>query len=227
MSATPYAEAAVSTDAEDLLSSLMGIVSAHIVADDLGEPTEIHILAAPDLHPKRVVRNVESALCAGLGLEVDRRIISVARMRDDQPAPAAQDETRSAPHLPRLEFVRYSASREAMRECACEVVLRAGGTELVGRATGADTLGGRAETAAAAVFDALARLRPGTLVLEGAVIVESRGERYVVVAAAGVEGRHPVPLAGAARLTRSPEEAAILACLQATNRWNQVGLTGP
>src|SRR5687767_7318496 len=64
--------------AERLLTALAGVVSARAVADDVGRICEIHILANPDLHPKQIVRNVESALSAGLGVVVDRRIVSVA-----------------------------------------------------------------------------------------------------------------------------------------------------
>ena len=75
----------VIADAERLLASLTGVVSAHVVAGPEGTLREIHVLATPDLHPKQVVRNVESALSAGLGIHIDRRIVSVAQVRPDAP----------------------------------------------------------------------------------------------------------------------------------------------
>lgn len=227
-------------DAEQLLRALAGVVSAHIVIDGTGQMAEIHILASPDLHPKQVVRNVESALSAGLGIEVDRRIVSVAQIRSelasappgsagavelvtrigdeqapmDPPAPAADTETN------RLEYVRYQSRRDAER-CTCEVVLRSGGEEISGTGTGPDTEAGRAEAAARAVFGAIMRARPRLRIeLEGAVISNSRGQDYVIVSAHTLLERATLPLAGAAALGRSPEEAAILAALQATNRWS-------
>jgi len=56
-------------DAERLLRSLTGIVSAHVGTDRNGVINEIHVLAAADMQAKRVVRNVESALSAGLGIQ--------------------------------------------------------------------------------------------------------------------------------------------------------------
>jgi hypothetical protein len=76
---------------EQLLTSLAGIVSARIVTGIDGRLEEIHILATDELQPKQVVRNVESALSAGLGLRVDRRIISVAQLREDAVEVAVQE----------------------------------------------------------------------------------------------------------------------------------------
>jgi hypothetical protein len=224
--------------AERLLGSLAGIVSAHVIRDTGGEIVEIHVLSTPELHPKQVVRNVESALSAGLGIEIDRRIVSVAQIRtprDDtaptlllpvgpapmgvdvpQPIPAAPHETAST----RLEYVHYQSRRDAER-CACEVTLRDGERQITGSGTGPDTAGGRAEAAARALLDAVERARPDLrLHLDGAIISTSRGRSFVIVGAHALLDRETISLAGAAPLARSPEEAAILATLQATNRWS-------
>lgn len=233
-------------DAQRLLGSLAGVVSAHVVADATGDIVEIHILSSADLHPKQIVRNVESALSAGLGLTVDRRIVSVAQIRADveanghgrgQTLRTAHEElweameeagegreppTRAAPDAsgPRLEFVRFQSRRDAER-CVCDVVLRAGDDEVAGSGFGPDTAAGRAEAAARAVFDGIGAVRPELrLDLEAAVISTSRGRDFVIVAARAVLDRDAIRLAGAAPLARSPEEAAILAALQATNRWS-------
>ncbi len=231
--------------AEELLASLAGIVSAHVVADDTGRLVEIHILCTPDIHPKQVVRNVESALTAGLGLHIDRRVVSVAQIRSSLTAEGEADEEDLSPALgalvgdegepaqspgdrqpapestpARVEFVRFEARRDA-EYCTCDVTLIAHGREIIGTSSGADTAPGRAEAAARAVFNALEQARPDLrLELEGAVIAAARGANYVIVAAHALLDRNTVPLAGAAPLARSPEEAAILAALQATNRWS-------
>ena len=59
--------------AENLLTSLEGILSARVVTTPLGEVSEVHILAQAGLAPKQLVRNIESALLAQLGLKVDHR----------------------------------------------------------------------------------------------------------------------------------------------------------
>ena len=231
-------------DAESLLAALEGIVSAHIVRDDTGRMAEIHVLATPDLHPKQVVRNVESALSAGLGVEVDRRIVSVAQIRTETAGggageggapeeeggavgtPAPEEEGgvagRSAPEAPgRVEYVRHEARRDAGR-CVCDVVVRSEVGEVKGQGAGPATEAGRAEAAARALFDALALARPeARLELEGAAVSRAGGRTFVIVSAHALLERDSVHLAGAAAVRRSPEEAGILAALQASNRWSQ------
>ena len=56
--------------AENLLTSLDGVLSARVVVSPVGEILEIHVLAQAGLAPKQVVRNVESALLAQLGVKV-------------------------------------------------------------------------------------------------------------------------------------------------------------
>jgi hypothetical protein len=231
-------------DAEALLGALAGIVSAHIVRDATGRMAEIHVLATSEHHPKQVVRNVESALSAGLGIEVDRRIVSVAQIRTettngyrDEPAASvagtdtaealavepdagATPDSEQEPEPARLEYVRFSARRDA-EQCICDVILRTDREEVTGTGRGPDTKLGRAEAAARAVFDAIGHARPEVrLVLEGAALSSSRGRQYVIVSAHTLLDRETVPLAGAAVVSRSPEEAAILAALQASNRWS-------
>src|SRR5688572_4042393 len=69
-------------DAERLLLSLPGVVSARVVARPGGEVEEIHLLTTMEVKPKQTVRNVESALLASLDLHVDHRKISVAQTQD-------------------------------------------------------------------------------------------------------------------------------------------------
>lgn len=222
--------------AERLLSSLAGILSARVVADRQGRIEEIHVLADPSLHPKQVVRNVESALRAGLGIEVDRRVVSVAQVRSGDRLPeglapataggstaAAQPRTGSAPQVPgqqRFVFVGFDVRSSASHEAVCQVTLRRGPTTFSGKGEGIATPLGRTTAAARAVLTALTDARGlNDLALEGTALVEVHGRTYVLVAAHGLAGRSSVTLAGVAPLFRSPEEAAILAALQATNRW--------
>ncbi len=74
--------------AEELLSTLPGVIAARIIASDTGAVDEIHILTSADIAPKQTVRNVESALIAHLGMRVDHRKISVATTQESKkPSP--------------------------------------------------------------------------------------------------------------------------------------------
>lgn len=236
--------------AEQLLTSLPGIISARVVAGPGGHPDEIHILATAELHPKQIVRNIESALSAGLGIVINRRIVSVAQLRagapeldvldglDELDEVTASSSHRPEPRLPpsptaagrgndseqlagsRIIFLGHEVTVDAARTATCTVAFRAGAEEFTGVGQGFDSPQGRAEAAARAAVDALHRSgRAERLGLEGISIVDTPGRECVLVAIRPLDGRRRNSLTGAAPLHDSPEEAAILAALQATNHW--------
>jgi hypothetical protein len=265
---------------EQLLTSLAGVISARAVSGSDGRLEEIHILATAELQPKQIVRNIESALSAGLGIEINRRIVSIAQLRAGEaggllrglepfpeaaiqaditaplpeaaaqtaiaapeplapggtasvtPAPAATAapvppassvvSTTTAAHedAHHLVFLGHEVTVDASRTATCTVTFRRGDDEFTGQGEGFDSPQGRAEAAARAVFDAFERFRKtDRLGLEGVAIVDNPGRECVLVAARPLDGRRRDSLTGAALLRESPEEAAILAALQATNHW--------
>jgi hypothetical protein len=182
---------------------------------------------------------VESALAAGLGIVIDRRIVSVAQIRRDSledaaPAGTGADADADAEPIPgdgeadvepvppeqRVVFLGWDARTQPNARTECRVRVQRESAEYSGTGTGAGTTQGRAAAAARAVFAAIALARGAEdLVLEDAKLVDAHGRTYVLVAARALVGRQSRPLTGVAPLTHSPEEAAILASLQATNRW--------
>ncbi|HEU5209031.1 MAG TPA: hypothetical protein VFU06_06430 [Longimicrobiales bacterium] len=220
-------------EVERLLCALEGIASARISADGYGRITAVHILAEAGFHPKQVVRNIESALSAGLGVTIDRRVVSVAQLQDgaEPPAGAAtpaatangNGAVSAVPEAPRgrLVFMSYDARTQPNSETLCRVTVRQHKEEFTGSATGSSTPLGRAQVAARALFSAITEGREqDNFVLDDVAIVSSLGRSFVLVAAHGRDGRELLPLTGVAQVTRGPEEAAILAGLQAVNRWN-------
>lgn len=226
-------------EVERLLCSLAGVVSARVVANPLGRLEEIHVLAAPVIGPKQVVRNVQSALSAGLGIIVDRRIISVAQIRRDALEPVqaldsadGAEAARASPgtdaagrgESARLVFLGWDAQNRSHTDSECRVRVRRDEDEFAGAGAGAANVLGRAQAGARAVFAAVAAaLDEDTVALESASVVETHGRSFVLVSARATAGRESFQLTGVARLDRSPEEAAILASLQATNRWIALG----
>ncbi|MGH7464062.1 MAG: hypothetical protein ACREK1_02740 [Longimicrobiales bacterium] len=227
------------SEIEGLIAALRGVLAARVTLDPFDQIEEIHVLAAERLHPKQIVRNIESALSAGLGITVDRRTVSVAQVRADD-ADAYTPDDAAALQLPqdpapvsertdeeniavRYVFVGYDARTQPDLEAACRVTIRRGTEVISGSGSGPSTPLGRAQAAARAVFSAIsAARRDHTLGLEGVTLVQSHGRDFVLVAATAAAGRESLPLTGAAALHRSPEEAAILASLQATNRWSEI-----
>jgi hypothetical protein len=228
------------SELEGLISALHGVMASSVVLDASGRVEEIHVLADAQMHPKQIVRNIESALSAGLGVTVDRRLISVAQVRPEHEASlleeealaeaeAAEAEADAAAQKPvdvakgRFVFIGYDARTQPDLEAACRVTIRRGNAVFSGSGVGPSTPLGRGQAAARAVFAAIATARRSdTLGLEGVTVLESHGRPFMLVAANATSGRSSVPLTGVAALHRSPEEAAILAALQATNRWNEL-----
>lgn len=208
--------------AENLLQSLTGVLSARVVVSPIGEVTEVHVLTAAGQSPKQVVRNVESALLAQLGVKVDHRKISVAQTAEVKPIAALERDVVREQALRRgvvyrgLE-VRLGAARQRVQ---LSVTLEVGGERFTGAEEVADTPKARFVGAARATVAALDQILPaGTLELEGMKRVEAFEDEFAFAGVHVVEGRKTVMLAGSARIEGSAEQAAVFAVLDATNRW--------
>ncbi len=68
---------------QDLICRLEGVYAAKVVLCEDGTPEEIHILASTAKSPKSLTRDIQSALMAAFGVEVDYRIISIAQIHPD------------------------------------------------------------------------------------------------------------------------------------------------
>ncbi|MDT8435718.1 MAG: hypothetical protein RRA92_03080 [Gemmatimonadota bacterium] len=217
---------------EKLLVDLDGVGSLKIVPDGHGGIEEIHVLTSSTLSPKQIVRNIESALLAHFGLQVDHRKISVARLRSpeisqqpagsgDLPVGAPEPEVAPAAAERRTVLKSLHIDRATGQRVTCRVELDDAGTTHAGEAEGPDFEKSRLEVAGQAVLEALQLCcsEGVNLALQSVSRVESQGHAYVVAAVGAAEGRRGITLAGIAHVTDSPEEAAVLACLHATNRW--------
>lgn len=210
--------------AENLLTSLEGVLSARVVTTPLGEVSEIHILAGPGLQPKQTVRNVESALLAHLGLKVDHRKISVAQTADVRPIEALGREAVLEEALKRsilFEGLTVSPAARGHR-VTIAVTLSVDGLEVAGSEEVADTQRARVEGAARATVAVLEQsLTRHSLMLEGAKIVAELDQTVVLAVVRGMGGRESVTLTGTAEVRDNAEQAAVLAVMDATNRWVQ------
>lgn len=216
--------------AEELLATLPGVLAARIVASDLGAIAEIHLLTTADVNPKQTVRNVESALIAHLGMRVDHRKISVATTVDppkefDMRRPPEQltPETVAATLNRWLYFEDVEVRRSRTRGVTCRVTLRTGDESYMGEAEGVESERSRAELAARATIQAIARARGGTngavLALDGCKLIDAFEREFVFVGVSARVDRETTILTGSCEIRDSAETASVLAVLDATNRW--------
>jgi hypothetical protein len=223
-------------EAERLLMSLNGVLSARVVARPGGAIDEIHLLTTDEVKPKQTVRNVESALLSYFDLSVDHRKISVAQT--DERRPAALDlEDRPIQILPlpepgpaqrRLLFVNHRMESERSNQLRHRVDIEWDGDVFTGEGVAADVPRAKMEAVSAATLQAVElaaqsrtedERRSISLALDGVKLVEAFDRSFVLVAVHAISGRHITALSGATQVSRSPDRAAIMATLQATDRW--------
>jgi len=233
--------------AEELLRSLQEVVSARIVTDPFGGIEVIHLLVTGEsMMPKQIVRNVESALMAHLGMRVDHRKISVATTVKRPASPlstpvvppslataaaiatvaregelsATQPMLEPAVHRRGLYFVDVEIRGSRQRGVACKVTLRRGEEVYVGEAEGYESDKSRVELSARAT---LAAIQLGeselNLSLEGAKVIQAFDRELVLVGVVVRRGRDSTLLTGSCEVRDSVETASSLAVLNATNRW--------
>ena len=233
---------------ENLLGSLTGVMSVRLVAKPGRDIEEIHLLTTEEVTPKQTVRNVESALMAHFDLQIDHRKISVARTSVAPPrepaasvAPPAPPPTspesptpvRSTPVVrpfpttpePRILFLGHQVETQRSQQVRMVVSVEWQGERYHGEAGGPGMVRGRLDAVANATLDAArsAALANGasdfTLTLDGIKLVSAFEREYALVAVHAMSGRTTTPLAGSAVVEGSPDQAVIMATLQATDRW--------
>jgi len=207
--------------AEQLIASLTGVLSTRIVADGSGEIEEIHVLVTNELLPKQAVRNVESALMAQLGMKVDHRKISVAQTAEVRPMEVVEQAAVEAAASRRLlVFAQLVIESPRPKRVKVRVILRHGDAACEGVEEGVDEARSRVQLAARATVKAMEQeLVDAGVVLEGVRVVDAFDRRIVLAAVHGVGGRSSQLLVGTCEVRESAEQAAVLAVLDATNRW--------
>jgi len=208
--------------AENLIASLTGVLSARVVVTPQGEVSEIHVLTLSDVQPKQVVRNIESALMAQLSMKIDHRKISVAQTADVRPIEQLQEEairTRANRRVVVFQGLEVRPSDRPQR-VVVRVRLTFEGRQADAEEQGTDTMRNRVEAAARAAALCLDELLPdNSVALEGTQLIEAFDRKFVLVAVHGLGGREAQLLTGTCEIRESAERSAVLAVLDATNRW--------
>lgn len=221
-------------DAERLLLSLKGVVSARLVTRPGGEVDEIHLLTTEEVSAKQTVRNVESALLAHLDIAVDHRKISVAQTKErpkvtEGPEPTVRLLPEPQAGHNRLLFQAHHVETERSHQVRHRVEIEWRGERYTGEASAADLPRPRLEAVSRATLCAVEAAltkeleagsgRSVTLAVDGVKVVDAFDRQFILVAVNALSGRDVIPLAGATVVEVSSDRAAILATLQATDRW--------
>jgi hypothetical protein len=203
------------TDLERELCRLPEVNAARIVTDQVGRPTEVHILASPAKHAKQVARDVQSVAMASFGLDLDRRIISVVQLDGGQ-----IDAAPGAPAGPRVVIGGISSEQNGLRNLV-RVTLQRGEREGAGFAEGSIAASARPRLVAQATLDALRQLLPAAECadIELATVVRVGIREVALTSMVFVIPPHEDVVSGSALVRGANEtEAVARAVLDATNR---------
>ncbi|MBC7341058.1 MAG: hypothetical protein H5U02_01160 [Clostridia bacterium] len=198
---------------EEVIREIKGIIAARVKTDLRGEIAEIHAVAESGVNPKQIARDIESTLMARLGVEVDHRKISVARVQGEEP-----DAVHPLPIIrPRWVGMTLTVSGTSA-EIRVEIAL--GGHVYQGQVAGLSTPRNQMRLAAVATLEAVeAYLEdPGQFVIEDIAKLVLAKQEVILVCIGRVSGRDVETLLGAAFSHGDDREAAGRATLAALNR---------
>jgi hypothetical protein len=203
-------------EVEAELCRLPDVAAVRIVADGVGRPVEVHVLAHTGKQPKQVVRDVQSVALASFGIELDRRIVSVVQLG---PNGSSQPETTPTEATTRARITSTQSHTSGLRTTV-QVALAHHDDEAIGYAEGTVAGSARARLVALAALDALRQLEPGAdnLDVDSAQVVRAGTHDVVVVSLVYVDPPLEHHLTGSAMLHTNADDATVRAVLDATNR---------
>lgn len=204
---------------EELLAQIPGIISTRVLVNDWGGVEDIHVLATMDRHPKYIVRDVQAALSARWGLQINHKKIGVAQVvsRDASLSPQ------------RLGLTRVEVSADMLRGSARVKVSLGRGTEAedapvetyTGEAEGLNARHHLMRLAVEATLEAVnLAVDPEVRFAREEVALFSLNRRDVaLVTVTMLSGRGgDETVVGAVMVKGDPVEASVRAALDAVNR---------
>lgn len=191
---------------QELICRLEGVQAAQVVFAENGMPCEIHVLAGPEKSSKSLVRDIQSALTAQFGVQVDHRIISVAQLSEGL--------------VPRGDFRLAHTGLEiksAGGRVSASVTLARGCDTYTGHGESANTPFARRRCVSEAALAAVNRAAGETCFELASVDAVTLAGQGIVVAQVYslLDGQR---LLGSAFLNEDPDNAAVHSVLSAVNR---------
>lgn len=133
-----------------------------------------------------------------------------------------------APGRRALVFEDVEVRRSRTRGVLCRVTLGRDGQEFVGESEGQESERSRIDLAARATLLAIVAAMKSTagrdrsMALDGSTLIAAFDREFVFVSVSARAGREAVALTGSCEVRDSIETSAVLAVLDATNRWMQI-----
>ncbi len=195
------------SELETTLSRLPDVDAVRIVGDD-GHIVEVHVLATPGKAPKQIVRDVQSLAMAAHGVNVDRRVVSVVQMENENVSTIQRPVILDIDESPNGSKLTITVSLGWHRERHTGSATGPASQETRPRLVGEATLGALEEAVSNDVAFALANIE-----------LQAVGSRTIAIAVVVmVAGGEERALIGSALVGTDPAPAAVRAVLDAVNR---------
>mgnify|MGYP003616148787 FL=1 len=194
-------------DWQSLISKLNGVFASHVVCSEQQEPIEIHVLASNRRNVKSIVRDVQSAISARYGLDVDYHIISVAQVTSNL--------------ITGMGFrLIYSgiSMRSSGKEVEVSVVLARDEERFTGTAIGSSIPFSRMRCIAQATLDAVKACTNGTSFFELASVEVIQSNARAIVVSQVFCLPENTPLIGCVYAEPDQDAAVAQSVLDAINR---------
>lgn len=200
----------LSTDIESVIASLTNVLSTRVVMGRNDTIEEIHVLTDSSRTPKQFVRDVESALMARFGIELDHKKVSIAQTQNGKQPKIADNRLK----LSDVFIALNGTQAEAL------VRLRQNGSVYEGQISGHSSSNSQLRLIATATLKAIESLGEGiSLALEDLnPSVSLSGHTVVVVFVNMISPRGEDQLTGSAIVKQDLWKAVVNATLDAVNR---------
>jgi hypothetical protein len=202
-----YAGGVKQRELEETLCRLPTVDAVRVVGDN-GTISEVHVLASPGKTAKQVVRDVQSLAMASFGLTIDRRVISVVQIENEEIG-----------HRERAAIIEIKEVPEGTK-LHVSVTLGWQNEMFVGEATGPSASATRLRLVGEATLHGLEQAIGDDIALAlAAVETPMVGNRLVAVAQiVMVSGGEERFMVGSAIVGQDPAQSAVRAVLDAVNR---------
>ncbi len=221
----------LASKAEETIRRLRDVEGVSVRAEGT-DIREIHVLTSSEKPPKQIVRDIQTVLRAGLGIDIDHRVVSIARAQPTAPPPVvaaapvaaepAVDAADSEDEAARPERIRFESVNLFVSgpRTQAQVELRWRGLPRIGSASGWSTRDEShqlvAQAAASAVQEFLAD--PVALRVVGVQVVDMGRSKVAVVSMSLLAHRQEKLLTGSCVIEQDTPQAVVLAALAALNR---------
>lgn len=192
---------------EETLCRLTSVDAVRVIGDN-GSISEVHVLASPGKPAKQVVRDVQSLAMASFGVTVDRRVVSVVQIENEELG-----------RSDRPSVVEISEAPEGARSTV-NVTLAWRNELFIGEAIGPAGATARLRTIGEATLAAMeSAIGEDTAFALGALESPTVGSREVAIAQiVMVTGGEERVLVGSALVGADSAQSAVRAVLDAINR---------